>query len=416
MTDQLRIYGDTDERTLEQAWRCLAVDDRSLGVLCADNHLGYGQPVGMAVAYPEHLSPAGVGVDIGCGNKAVRTNVLADDIEVGPIMDEIAARISFGMGRPNNEPVDHPVLDRIGESPLREHRKWKDLAASQLGTVGGGNHYVDLFRDEDGFVWVGVHFGSRGFGHKTAQLFLRGTDGGGDDSPRLLAVDSYEGQAYLGAMELAGDYAHAGRDVVVSKVLEILGAESTYTVHNHHNYAWFENGYWIVRKGCTPAYPGQEGFVGSTMGEDSVILMGTDLSSEENLWSTVHGAGRVMSRTAAKGKTKRRKKWECNNRDCTYSHTDKKQFRCPDHVDAKPRKVWYTEHLSEGAVDWDAEKQSLIESGIERRGGDADEAPAAYKRLSSVLDAMGETIRVTVRLTPIGVAMAGPDIFDPFKD
>ena len=102
-------------------------------------------------------------------------------------------------------------------------------------------------------------------------------------------------------MELAGEYAYAGRDVVVAKVLDILGAEAVHEVHNHHNFAWRRSTRpddWVVRKGCTPAFPGQEGFVGGSMGDESVILEGIDgEEAEESLYSTVHGAGRVMSRS-----------------------------------------------------------------------------------------------------------------------
>ena len=114
-------------------------------------------------------------------------------------------------------------------------------------------------------------------------------------------------------MELAGEYAYAGRDVVVAKVLEILGAEAVHEVHNHHNFAWreehFGRTYWVVRKGCTPARPGQEGFVGGSMGDESVILEGVESAdATESLYSTVHGAGRVMSRTQAAGRVRRRKR------------------------------------------------------------------------------------------------------------
>src|SRR5207244_12727866 len=120
------------------------------------------------------------------------------------------------------------------------------------------------------------------------------------------------GEAYVTAMELAGAYAYAGGDVVVAKVLEILRAEAVYEVHNHHNFAWreehFGRTYWVIRKGCTPARPGQEGFVGGSMGDDSVILEGVESpDADASLFSTVHGAGRVMIRTQAAGKVRRRK-------------------------------------------------------------------------------------------------------------
>ena len=137
-----------------------------------------------------------------------------------------------------------------------------------------------------------------------------------DSPPVLFEVGSELGESYISAMQLAGDYAYAGRDVVVAKVLEILGADATYEVHNHHNFAWreehFGRSYWVIRKGCTPARPGQEGFVGGSMGDESVILegvAGTEAASA--LYSTVHGAGRVMSRTQAAGRVRRRKRWAC---------------------------------------------------------------------------------------------------------
>ena len=177
------------------------------------------------------------------------------------VMGEITGRISFGMGVPATERTDHPVLDLIRQADFEPHRRLAQLAESQLGTVGSGNHYVNVMEDEDGRIWVGVHFGSRGFGHKTASGFLalaqglpfdgKAHEGEMDSPPVLLEVGSELGDAYIAAMELAGLYAHAGRDVVVDKVLEILGAEAVHQVHNHHNFAWreehFGRTYWVVR-------------------------------------------------------------------------------------------------------------------------------------------------------------------------
>src|SRR5437763_12465422 len=135
-----------------------------------------------------------------------------------------------------------------------------------------------------------------------------------DSPPVLFDVDSELGQSYIAAMKLAGEYAYAGRNVVVAKVLEILGADSLQEVHNHHNFAWreehFGRSYWVIRKGCTPARPGQAGFVGGSMGDEAVIISGVESSENEHaLCSTVHGAGRVMSRSAAAGRIRRRKRW-----------------------------------------------------------------------------------------------------------
>jgi tRNA-splicing ligase RtcB len=328
-----------------------------------------------------------------CGNKAVLTNARREDLDVPVVMREISRRISFGVGVRARERVhDHPVLDRIASAAFEPQRKLLDLARDQLGTVGSGNHFVNLFADEQDRVWVGVHFGSRGFGHKTAtgflalaqglpfdegerkRLGLKVAAGGMDSPPVLLDLASDTGGAYVEAMQLAGEYAYAGRDVVVDKVLEILGAEPMHVVHNHHNFAWLEEHFgrklWVIRKGCTPAQPGQEGFVGATMGDDSVILEGVEgAESADALYSTVHGAGRVMSRRQAKR-----------------------------------------------SVDWPAVRRRLEREGIVLVGGAADEAPDVYKRLPHVLAAHGDTIRVKHTLRPLGVAMAGRDVFDPYKD
>jgi tRNA-splicing ligase RtcB len=418
----IKTFGAVDERSLKQLQRCMSAGDAEFGVLCADHHVGYSQPIGGGIAYEGYVSPSGVGYDIGCGNKAVRTDLTTADLDVlggvEPIMREIVSRISFGMGVPAQECVDHPVLEKILKADFHPQRKLVQLAESQLGTVGSGNHYVNLMADEDSRVWVGVHFGSRGFGHKTASGFLalaegkrfdeRGTEGEMDSPPVLFEVGSELGDAYVSAMELAGEYAYAGRDIVVAKVLEILGAEALHEVHNHHNFAWreehFGRTYWVIRKGCTPARPGQEGFVGGSMGDESVILEGVESGeNEQALFSTVHGAGRVMSRTQAAGRIRKRKRWV-------------KDGVTTDHPVEGAKKVWIEEQIKPGVVDWPAVQARLRGQGIVLMGGGADEAPEVYKRLPDVLAAHGETIRVKHTLRPLGVAMAGRDVYDPYKD
>jgi tRNA-splicing ligase RtcB (3'-phosphate/5'-hydroxy nucleic acid ligase) len=434
----IKTFGSVDERSLKQLERCMAAGDADHGVLCADHHPGYSQPIGGAIAYEGYVSPSGVGYDIGCGNKAVRTELTRADLDrlggVRRVMDEITRRVSFGMGVPARERVEHAVLDRIREAEFAPQRGLAGLAAKQLGTVGSGNHYVNVMEDDDGSVWVGVHFGSRGFGHKTASGFLalaqglafdaRAPEGEMDSPPVLLAEGTELGDAYVTAMNLAGEYAYAGRDVVVSKVLEILSATPVQEVHNHHNFAWREEHggrtYWVIRKGCTPARPGQEGFVGGSMGDDSVILEGVESSdATESLFSTVHGAGRVMSRTQAAGRVRRRKRWACRNRDCDRlfepSGGDQRPV-CPEHPGAGVTKVWLEEQVRAGVVDWPAVQARLREQDIVLIGGGADEAPEVYKRLPDVLDAHAGSVRVTHTLRPLGVAMAGRDVQDPYKD
>ena len=408
---KIKTFGPVDTRSLAQLERCMEAGEAEFGVLCADHHPGYSQPIGGGIAYEGYVSPSGVGYDIGCGNKAARTQLTRTDLDalggVENLMGEITRRISFGMGVPARERADHAVLDRIRHADFAPQRKLAQLAESQLGTVGAGNHYVNLMEDEQGLVWVGVHFGSRGFGHRTASGFLalaqglafegKASDGEMDSPPVLFESDSELGEAYVAAMELAGEYAFAGRDVVVAKVLEILGAESVHEVHNHHNFAWreehFERTYWVIRKGCTPARPGQQGFVGGSMGDESVILEGVASDeATESLYSTVHGAGRVMSRSKAAGRFRYRKQV----------------------VDG--RSVRVAEQVKPGVVDWAAVQARLREQGIVLVGGGADEAPEVYKHLPDVLGAHAASIRVTHTLRPLGVAMAGRDVYDPYKD
>ena len=217
-------------------------------------------------------------------------------------------------------------------------------------------------------------------------------------------------------MKLAGHYAYAGRDVVCSEVCAILGAKAVEEVHNHHNYAWREvhggEDAWVVRRGATPAFPGQRGFVGATMGEPAVILEGVESeAAREALYSTVHGAGRAMSRTQAAGR--RRRRWACRSCDWVQPPHTPKPDACTQCGGAVAKR-WV--QVTEGAIDYPGVQAELAAKGIELRGGAADEAPAACKRLEEVLAHHQGTVRVLHTLRPIGVAMAGAETFDPYKD
>lgn len=431
----MKIFGEHEQKVIDQLSRCVNQEEGSLGVLCADGHFGYSAPIGGVIGYRDHISPAAVGFDLSCGNQAVCTNLILNDIQddISEIMDRVYAEVSFGVGRSDGSSADHSVIDYIRTNGVDVQQNLVDTAAKQLGTVGAGNHYVDIFVDEVDRIWVGVHFGSRGFGHKTATHYLNLAarengheyrEGGGEmeAAPDLLSVTNDAGQEYLQALEVAGRYAYAGREVVVRQVMDMLGARSILEeIHNHHNYAWQEehNGenLWVVRKGATPAFPGQKGFVGASMGESAVILEGVDgQTSKEALYSTVHGAGRAMSRTAAAGKT--RKRWACTNRDCDWVQgpgTHKPEDgRCPKCRHNKISKRWV--HETKGIIDWDATTADLRTKGIELRGANAEEAPGAYKRLDEVLAYHEGTVRILHRLRPIGVAMASGEIVDPYKD
>lgn len=385
--DDVIVCGEPiDENAMRQIRNCRQACEYA--ALMADHHTGYNVPIGGVIASQTMISPAAVGFDIACGNKAALLDADAADVKrnISKIMDDISRQISFGIGRSSAWSVDDPLFDSDAWR-MRAAAPHKELARKQLGTVGGGNHYVDLFEDEQGRIWVGVHFGSRGLGHKIASWFLEKTGASSDmmAPPTMLEASGTLGSEYVESMELAGRYAYAGRDAVVARVAGILNARIMEEVHNHHNFAWLEEHggaqYWVCRKGATPAFPGQKGFVGGSMGDDSVILGGIEGDQSQQLfYSTVHGAGRVMSRTQATGRSRWGKK------------------------------------RGEGLISPEMMNAWIREKGVVLRGGDTDEAPQAYKRLHEVLPQQGNSIRVLHTLRPLGVVMAGPDVRDPYKD
>jgi tRNA-splicing ligase RtcB len=374
----LKVFGQHDDATIAQMRNCMGVGNVVAGVVCADGHLGYAQPVGGVIAYEKQISISGVGFDIGCGNMAVRLNVPYSTIEdrAGTIIRDVYRIISFGVGRTNEERVEHHLFDDGDAWKASDMEAYRPKAVAQLGTVGSGNHYVDLMRDEEGFVWIGVHFGSRGLGHTSATRYLKAAGGkdGMNVPPAVIDEHSEIGQRYIAAMQLAGRYSYAGREWVIERVRKIIGGAVTENIHNHHNYAWRENhngrDLWVVRKGATPAFPGQRGFVGGSMGDDAVIIEGVDSpEARASLYSTIHGAGRLFGRKEAK-------------RRFTREQMD----------------------------------QWLKDRGVILIGADLDESPMAYRRLPEVLAQHAGTVRVLHTLRPFAVAMAGSREADPWKD
>jgi tRNA-splicing ligase RtcB len=225
----------------------------------------------------------------------------------------------------------------------------------------------------------------------------------------LLDLDSPRGQAYWDLMTLCGRYAYAGREWVARKVVALLGGVECDLVHNHHNFAWKEQHggeeLIVVRKGATPAFPGQRGFVGGSMGDISVILEGATEEGAHNrngddgdfrvielqeqmLYSTVHGAGRVMGRQEAiKGRVSRDENGKpIGERDISTIITHQMQ------------------------------REWLNREGVILRGGGVDESPHVYRRLPDVLAAVGPTVRIVATLHPQIVVMADGRTRDPYKD
>lgn len=435
------IVGEHDEKTVEQI---AAVAGRAVRTaLMADGHLGYIMPIGGVAGYVDMVSVPGVGFDIACGNCAVQTDwqidtltgLALDDVvdptnphkmRTNPVLrdlaDEIFARFAFGVGgsyRPDDNPSDHEFFEDPAWYALPDTGPYAglrsglmDKARRQFGSIGSGNHYVDVFVDGDGYIWVGVHFGSRGLGHSIASGYLSLANGGrwtdrGPEVETLLDVTKGLGWEYWHLMELAGRYAYACRDWVCDEVVRMMGGSIIDRVHNNHNFAWREThavraDHWegdvpvethrdpyrlaelvVVRKGATPAWPGQRGFVGGSMGDVSVILRGAqpqrgqelgaiDRRQKDLMYSTVHGAGRVLGRAEAK----------------------------------KGKHLGDGERDTSTIVTRDAMEDWIRARGLILRGADVDESPQAYRRLPDVLAAQGATIEVEKTLHPLIACMA----------
>lgn len=449
---EIAVFGSPiDEGALKQIENVMRDERAVKGALMADHHLGYSMPIGGVVAYEDAISPTGVGFDIACGNMAVKTDInLSDfapwaaDEEFGGVfsqalfddtkrvMREIQKRVAFGLGRTSDDRVDHKLFD---------DEVWKEIsqafgpglrqkAQAQLGTVGSGNHYVDILVDTIGNIWVANHFGSRGFGHTIASGFMAKAAGLGfrDKVPETEDAVVFElggygaiGDFYVECMNMAGQYAYAGREYVISQVLDILGASAVWTVHNHHNFAWQEDGLWVVRKGATPLTD-KPAFIGGSMGDVSVIVKGKpDVRLDQitvadriqdigAIGSAPHGAGRVMSRTKAAGKLRNIR--ICTNTECHRTIAPgATSCICGETSFVKQRR----RDTSTAAINWTEVRAELTARGIVVLGAGADEAPGVYKNLPDVL-ASHSNIEILESLRPIGVVMAGPDERDPYKD
>ena len=405
----MRIFGTHDDATRAQLIQ-VAEHARKVALM-ADGHVGYVMPIGGVAAYHNAVSVVGVGFDIACGNAAIRTDQRLTDLgrteaevhdALAILADPIAGTVSFGIGgrtwpmtrrRPTlSSRIPRGKRCRPDTARRSKPRRGTNWAPSAAATTTSTSSPTKPELCGSGCT------SAAGFGHTVASSFLALGQGKswGERAPAtevLLGLDQPVGHDYWHLMNLAGRYAYAGREWVARKVVQILGANEVELVHNHHNFAWQETHEGeelvVVRKGATPAFPGQKGFIGGSMGDDAVIVQGVVSSDpvaardqKEALFSTVHGAGRVMSRTAAAGKRNRR-----------------------------TGKV-----LSRGRVTLEMMHAWVREKGVILRGGGLDESPHVYRRLPEVLAAQGNTIEVLHTLRPLIVVMAGADEFDPYKD
>jgi tRNA-splicing ligase RtcB len=334
-----------------------------------DVHVGYGMPIGGVLATDGMIIPNAVGVDIGCGMAAMRTTLTrVSPAELQNILALIRTDVPVGFKHhPDSQPWDG--FNRAPDIRIIQEELYS--ARHQLGTLGGGNHFIEIQQGDDGFIWLMIHSGSRNFGLKAASEYHRlakSVCGSGKTSlpdPDLayLPIDSPEGREYFTAMNYCLDFARANRALMVERCMDaitaVTGGVGTHNVNIHHNYAAIEQHFGhevlIHRKGATAASTGQAGIIPGSMGAHSYIVEG--LGNEESFQSSSHGAGRRMGRNEATRK-----------------------------------------------LDLEREQQKMkgIIHGL-RSKRDLDEAPGAYKDIDKVMAQQQDLVKIVTRLRPLAV-------------
>lgn len=309
---------DIEPGTIEQAEKTAKLP--FLGghlALMPDAHVGFGSTVGSVIPTKGAIVPSAIGVDIGCGMVATRTSLTASDLpdDLSALMPLVGARIPAGVGQGHDDPTVDAALGALGRPQTELSEKQEKTTACQFGTLGSGNHFVEVCLDESDRVWTVLHSGSRGIGNQLAtkhitkakklmaQYFIT------LDDPDLayLVQGTPEFTHYIRDMLWAQAYAMGSRArmdrAVVDSLFEVVGhGERVDTINCHHNFTQQENHHnqdmWITRKGAIKADVGDRGVIPGSMGTRSYIITGLGNPSSYN--SCSHGAGRKLSRTKAR--------------------------------------------------------------------------------------------------------------------
>ena len=349
-----------------------------------DVHLGKGATVGSVIPTRGAIIPAAVGVDIGCGMAAVRTTLRASDLpdDLGPLRNSIERSVPVGNGRGGEHwKLPDSIETRVAESGLvgrldaikQKHRKIRtDKLDRQIGTLGGGNHFIELCLDESDAVWVMLHSGSRGTGNLIGSYFIErareelGKRVLGFHVPDKDLAFFMQGEPlfddYVEAVSWAQDYARENREAMMARVLHEMRHRlpkfqlSKMAVNCHHNYVQKETHagveLLVTRKGAVSARTGELGIIPGSMGAKSFIVRG--LGNADSFHSCSHGAGRVMSRTAAR-----------------------QQITLAQHREA-------TAHVE-----------------CRKDAGVIDESPAAYKDIDAVMAAQSDLVEIVHTLRQV---------------
>lgn len=357
--------------------------------LMSDCHTGFGMPIGGVIACKDAVIPNAVGVDIGCGMGVIQTNLKSNEVtkpQLRLILDKIKELIPMGKGYSHKEPYeDWDYFFSLYETTIKgQHQeKTRETASRNLGTLGGGNHFIEIQVDNNGFIWLMLHSGSRNLGYQIAKyhhnisktLNKKWHSNIPCEDLAFLPIDSNEGKSYLTDMCFAMEYARLNRDIMMSNVR--LSVKEVFPdvkfdkpINIHHNYASLEHHFgqnlWVHRKGATSAKIGQKGIIPGAMGSYSYIVEGLDNAA--SLKSCSHGAGRVMSRTQASATLSRAK----------------------------------CDEAMHGIV-WDGFKKRKSRKKQEDSKYDLSEAPHAYKDIRSVMEAQQDLVKILVELKTLAV-------------
>ena len=375
-----RIWGENLENgAVEQIRQSVRLPVAVSAALMPDAHQGYGLPIGGVLATENCVIPYAVGVDIACRMRLSVYDIPSDQLERwrDRLIAALRRETVFGAGGTFRQPNEHPVLDEDWSITPLTRRLREEKARGQLGTSGSGNHFVefgvltldqaDLGIDPGAYLALLSHSGSRGCGAMIAEHYSRLAMNLRPELPpelkRLAWLDlgSEPGQEYWNAMNLMGRYASANHAVIHRRIQRALGAEVIAAVENHHNFAWKEahggRDLIVHRKGATPAATGELGVIPGSMASPGYVVRGRGV--EASLRSASHGAGRRMSRTAAR-----------------------EQFR------------------------WAQIKPRLIEAGVQLLSAGIDENPMAYKDIEQVMAQQRDLVQVVARFDPKIVRMA----------
>lgn len=355
--------------------------------LMPDCHQGYGMPIGGVIACENVVIPNAVGVDIGCGMGAVKTNIPAVEISkklLREIVTLVKEKIPCGEGHAHKKAQKWEGLKE--DIDTFKNKGWfskhvRDLANRNLGTLGGGNHFIEIQAGDDGHIWLMIHSGSRHLGNVIARYYnnvaIKLNEVWSSDIPNkdlaFLPADCPEGEDYICDMNFALSYAKENRRRIMNRFMEAFSsvysnADFKEPINIHHNYAALENHFgknvWVHRKGATSAKEKEIGIIPGSMGTPSYIVEG--LGNVESFMSCSHGAGRTMGRMQA-------------TRALTVKECDK---------------------AMEGIVH---DRWNKVKRGRTKGMYDLGEAPQAYKDIDAIIKSELDLIKPIVKLRPLGV-------------